>query len=335
MKLKLERALVCFISSFLMVTGSIFGTNHWDTPEKYTARVDSLTLFSNTMETAVPQTEVYNLIRNHLASPSADGREKKVLVLGYDGTRVDTLTTIDPANSAITKLSENGYGVISYCGGVNYPRMNTQATSTAPGWCSMLTGTWADVHGVRRNMQPKSNDHLTLLTTAVQDGIADSSAFYISWKGHFSNRLMTYYPEKQYVEKEGLPVRFVQADDDEGTLANVKNDLAQKDCTDFIFFIMEYVDHVGHSSGFDVKNKKYVNAFHTADEKALDILNTLEARETYEQEDWLILITTDHGGCNLNHGRCTIQERYTFMFCNKPILPPQEEPFIIFGAPNR
>ena len=84
------------------------------------------------METAVPQTEVYNLIRNHLASPSADGREKKVLVLGYDGTRVDTLTTIDPANSAITKLSENGYGVISYCGGVNYPRMNTQATSTAP-----------------------------------------------------------------------------------------------------------------------------------------------------------------------------------------------------------
>ena len=320
MKLNLERALVWIISTFLMVTGSMFGTNHWDTPEKYTARVESLTLFSNTMETAVPQTAVYNLIRNHLATPSADGRKKKVLVLGYDGTRVDTLTTIDPQESAITKLSQNGYGVLSYCGGVNYPRMNTQATSTAPGWCSMLTGAWADVHGITGNGQAKSNDHLTLLTTAVQDGIADSSAFYVSWSGHFNRKNTTYYPEKQYVEEKGLPVKFQYADNDEGTLANVKHDLAQKDCTDFIFFIMEYADHTGHTSGFDVKNKKYVSAFHEADAQALSVLRVLEARETYDQEDWLLIITTDHGGCNLNHGRCTIQERYTFLFCNKPIL---------------
>ena len=320
MKLFFERALVWIISTFLMVTGSMFGTNHWDTPKTYSERVNSLTLFSNTMETAVPQTELYNIIRGHLTAPLPEGKtEKKVLVLGYDGTRVDTLTTIDPQNSAITKLSDGGYGVLTYCGGVNYPHYNTQATSTAPGWCSMLTGVWADVHGIRGNYTPKSNDHLTLLTTSVQDGIADSSAFYISWKGHFSNPLTTYYPEKQYVEKAGLPVRFVQADDDEGTLQNVKNDLAQKDCTDFIFFIMEYVDHAGHSSGFDVKNKKYVDAFHTADAQALDVLRVLEARETYDQEDWLLLITTDHGGCNLNHGRCTIQERYTFLFSNKPI----------------
>ena len=321
MKLYLERALVWFFSAFLMVTGSIFGTNHWDTPEKYTARVESLTMFSNTMETAVPQTEVYNLIRNHLATPSADGKEKKVLVLGYDGTRVDTLTTIRPEESAIqTMLDDGANAVISYCGGVNYPRMNTQATSTAPGWCSMLTGAWADVHGVTGNGIAKSNDHLTLLATAVQDGIADSSAFYVSWSGHFNSRFTTYYKEKQYVEEKGLPVKFEYSETDEGTIEKVKNDLAQKDCTDFLFFIMEYVDHTGHSSGFDVKNDKYIDAFHTADKQALSVLQALEARETYDQEDWLVLITTDHGGCNLNHGRCTIMERYTFMFCNKPIL---------------
>ena len=320
MKLAIERALVWLISTILMVTGSLFGVNHWDTPEKYIARVDSLSLFSNTRETAIPQTEVYRLIHDHLASPSADGRKKKVLVLGYDGTRVDTLTTINPQESAITKLSENGYGVLSYCGGVNYPHMNTQATSTAPGWCTMLTGVWANVHGIYMNYTPKSNDHLTLLTTSVLDGIADSSAFYVSWKGHFNSRFTTYYPEKKYVEEKGLPVKFQYAETDEGTLQNVKNDLAQKDCSDFLFFIMEYVDHTGHTSGFDVKNPKYIDAFHTADANALDILHALEARETYGEEDWLVLITTDHGGCNINHGRCTIQERYTFMFCNKPIL---------------
>jgi predicted AlkP superfamily pyrophosphatase or phosphodiesterase len=210
--------------------------------------------------------------------------------------------------------------VLSYCGGVNYPHMNTQATSTAPGWCTMLTGVWANVHGIYMNYTPKSNDHLTLLTTSVLDGIADSSAFYVSWKGHFNSRFTTYYPEKKYVEEKGLPVKFQYAETDEGTLQNVKNDLAQKDCSDFLFFIMECVDHTGHTSGFDVKNQKYIDAFHTADANALDILHALEARETYGEEDWLVLITTDHGGCNINHGRCTIQERYTFMFCNKPIL---------------
>lgn len=320
MKLFFERAIIWIVSTVLMVAGSLFGTNHWDTAKAYSDRVNSLTMFSNTMETAVPQTQVYALIRNHLATPSPEGKEKKVLVLGYDGCRVDLFTQIVPQESAITKIADDGYAVLSYCGGVNYPHLNTQATSTAPGWCSMLTGEWANVHGIRTNGVPKSNDHLTLLTTAVQDGIADSSAFYVSWTGHFNSRLTTYYPEKQYVEEKGLPVKFQYAEDDALTLENVKNDLAQKDCTDFIFFIMEYTDHTGHSSGFDLKNPKYVDAFYEADAQALDVLHALEARETYAEEDWLLLITTDHGGVNLNHGRCTIQERYTFIICNKPIL---------------
>ncbi len=322
MNLIVQRIIATIVTFFLMVTGSLVGTNSWDTPEKYTDRVRNMDIFSNAMEDALPQTKVYSMIRDHLTTPSPDGKEKKVLVIGYDGCRADTLALAESAEtSAILNLTENGgQTILTYCGGVNYPALNTQATSTAPGWCSMLTGEWADVHGIRNNGQPKSNDHLTLLTTLVQNGTVDSSAFYISWSGHFSHPLTTYYPEKKYVEENNINTHFVHADDDAGTLDNVLKDLAQKDCTDFIFSILEYTDHEGHSSGFGAWNKKYAKAFADAENSGIQILRTLRARETYDQEDWLVLITTDHGGYNLDHGRCTIHERYTFLTSNKPIL---------------
>jgi hypothetical protein len=265
---------------------------------------------------------VYKLIKDHFTSELPEGKtDKKVIVIGYDGCRADTLRLMESAQtSAILDLTEKGgETILTYAGGVNYPYLNTQATSTAPGWCSMLTGEWANVHGIRFNMQRKSNDHLTLLTTLVQDGIVDSSAFYISWNGHFGNYFTTYYPEKEFVEENDINTHFVQARNDTETCDNVLADLGQKDCSDFIFTILEHTDHEGHASGFGAWNPKYAKEFFAAESDALQMLSVLRARETFEQEDWLILITTDHGGYNLNHGRCTIQERYTFLTSNKPL----------------
>ena len=324
MKANFHRIIATAVTFFLMVTGSIFGTNRFsETPDQYMEYVRGISVYSNTMEDAMPQTMVYSLIKDHFTSPLPEGKTtKKVLVIGYDGCRADTLRLMESAEtSAILDLTEGGgETILTYCGGVNYPYLNKQATSTAPGWCSMLTGQWADVHGIRRNGQRKSNDHLTLLTTLVQDGTIDSSAFYISWTGHFGSYFTTYYPEKQYVEEKGINTHFVQADDDDGTLSNVLNDLKQENCTDFIFSILEHTDHVGHSSGFGAWNPKYAKEFAEDETSALEILRTLRARATYAEEDWLILLTSDHGGYNLNHGRCTIHERYTFLTSNKPIL---------------
>lgn len=52
---------------------------------------------------------------------------------------------------------------------------------------------------------------------------------------------------------------------------------------------------------------------------ALDILNAIESRPTYAQEDWLIVITTDHGGIGTSHGGQTLEERNTWVVCNKAI----------------
>ena len=48
-----------------------------------------------------------------------------------------------------------------------------------------------------------------------------------------------------------------------------------------------------------------------------EVIKAIEARETYETEDWLIIVTSDHGGIETGHGGPSIQERMTFVVMNK------------------
>ena len=184
----------------------------------------------------------------------------------------------------------------------------------------MLTGVWADVHGITANSIPKSNDYLTLLTTSVESGTADSSAFYVSWGGHFSKDSATYINELHYIEDKGLPVTFARSEtDDPGTLELVLADVTKPACSDFIFSIFEYCDHAGHNSGFSHNNPRYREAFQNAETTANTIIDAIESRPTYDAEDWLILITSDHGGFARWHGHASLQERLTFIAANKPL----------------
>lgn len=284
--------------------------------------VDALAIMKNTRQTAIPQTRINTLLSEHFNSELPEGKtEKKAIVIGYDGCRVDTFSLLDSEHkSAInTLLNDGGQAMFSYCGGVNMPEKNTQDTSTAPGWCSMLTGEWADVHGVYKNYQPKQVEPKTLLISLVEDGKIDSSAFYVSWAGHFSKPKATYINELSYIEENNINSVFLRAGDDEGTKANVLGDINKADCSDFIFLTLEYTDHSGHGTGFSLDNPNYVNGFYSADEAGEEFIEAIKSRPTYDTEDWLILITTDHGGIRRNHGGPSVQERTTFIVSNKEI----------------
>lgn len=320
MFLTAQKIISVIVTAFMFIGGNFAFVNHADTTKAYNKAVNSIGVFENTRETAIGQVQMYDIISDHFSSALPEGKtEKKVIVIGYDGCRLDTLSLMkNEKNGGIqTLLNDGGKAVISYCGGVNYPKINKQATSTAPGWCSMLTGKWADVTGVDNNSIPKSNDHLTLLTTLVEGGTINSSAFYVSWNGHFNDSDSTYFNEKNYVESKGINAKFVDADDDDGTFSNVITDVKKADCSDFIFSIFEYCDHEGHSTGFGPNNEKYAQAFYDQQSDADEIISAIKARPTYSTEDWLIIITSDHGGYNLTHGALTQQERYTFIITNK------------------
>ena len=318
----MKKKILIIALAVVLIAGAVafpfvrFMVDFKDTEDAYRANVVHSGLRDNTIETAIPQTELYNIIKGHFEGELPEGKtEKKAIIIGYDGCRVDALKLSD---GGIKYMIENGASAnYAYCGGVNYPEKNTQDTSTAPGWCSILTGVWADKHGVTANDITKSMEYKTLLTSLVEDETIDSSMFITKWKGHFDRKNATYLEEKSYCEENNLNVTFARCDDDAASYDFAIKEIEQKNCADFLFVIYEHTDSAGHNSGFTYNNPKYRQAFIDMDNYGLDTIKAIEGRETYETEDWLIIIASDHGGIGTDHGGDSVQERMTFIVMNK------------------
>ncbi len=313
--------LLTKIITVILIIPSLLGVyskDAKDTEDAYKEKVSSIA-YENTIETAIAQTDIHDLVEEHFASALPEGKtEKKAIIIGYDGCRADALTLANGKDSGIAKMLSNGAALnLVYCGGVNYPEKNTQDTSTAPGWCSILTGEWADKTGITGNGITKTMEYKTLLTSLTESKIIDSAAFVTSWNGHFSTENATYNLEKAYCEENNLDVSFDLCSSDTNSANTVIKNLKDEDCSDFIFAIYEGTDHAGHAFGFSTSNPIYKVGFRINDVLAYRTLNAIEERETYSTEDWLIIITSDHGGYMTGHGDESIQERMTFIVTNK------------------
>ncbi len=308
------------LSVFLMIPAlfGIYSNDAKDTESAYLENINQIA-YENTVETAIPQTELYNMINDHFNSPLPEGkREKKAIVIGYDGCRADALTFTEDRYSGINKMLSDGASLtLAYCGGVNYPAENTQKTSTAPGWCSVLTGLWADKTGITGNGITKSLEHKTLMTTLTEDGTIDSANFITIWEGHFTDDNSTYKLEKAYCEENKINVKFNLCSTNTKSANTAIADIEQADCSDFIFAIYEGTDGAGHAFGFSTNNPIYQAGYRLNDVLAYKTIAAIEERETYETEDWLIIITSDHGGFGTDHGGPSIQERMIFIVSNK------------------
>lgn len=325
--MKNKKKIIISVVSVVVVLGIIAGAlalyftryhkDKNDTEELFRQNVASVG-YENTIEKAYPQTDLYDIIKDHFEADLPKGKtEKKVVIIGYDGCRADILAE-KQEKGAVSYLLENGASNnLTYCGGVNYPEVNTQDTSTAPGWCSIVTGKWADVHGITGNGIVKAVEPKTLMTSLVEDGTIDSASFITKWKGHFSRDGATYLDEKAYCEENNLNVEFELRKNKEDIHTGAMEEITSEDCSDFVFIIYEDTDSAGHDFGFSYNNPVYKDAFKTEDAYGYEVIKAIEARETYETEDWLIIVTSDHGGVETGHGGPSIQERMTFVVMNK------------------
>ena len=139
------------------------------------------------------------------------------------------------------------------------------------------------------------------MTSLVEDGTIDNSAFITKWKGHFTNDDSTYKDEKAYCEEKGLDVDFELRNGLEDVHTGAMEEIKSADCADFVFIIYEDTDSTGHDYGFTFNNPKYKQAFQTEDNYGYEVIKAIEARDTYETEDWLIIVTSDHGGVRAGH----------------------------------
>ncbi|MEK6628073.1 MAG: alkaline phosphatase family protein, partial [Bdellovibrionota bacterium] len=65
--------------------------------------------------------------------------------------------------------------------------------------------------------------------------------------------------------------------------------------TDVIMGVFDMIDGAGHSHGFD-NNDKYLEAISAADVQVGSILNVIKERAALNNEEWLVVLTSDHGG---------------------------------------
>ena len=286
-----------------------------DTVDNYKKRIDAIEIYENTLETARPMTDVYTVIDDHLSSPLPEGKtQKKVLVLGWDGCRADAMCMLDGKDAVNALLKDGGHAYIAYCGGANYPANITQDTSTRPGWTSMFIGQWAGEDTFDENGSKKQDEPLTIMTRSVESGDLSSAAFYYSWDGHNAS----YAHEIAYTKEKGINMTWGFSENgDEGTFDKALKDVKDLNGSDFIFTIFEYCDEYGHGYGFWNDTPEYKEAFRLSNEMSVALIDAVKSRATYAQEDWLFLITSDHGGYARGHGGEKLMERMMFIITNK------------------
>lgn len=255
-------------------------------------------------------------------------------------------------NSPLSGLAElfktDGAGIyLAYAGG-NKGTDTEQATSTAPGWAALLSGQWGVVNGVTDNGMYKDIEHKTFMLEAAIGEYGENyrTTFAASWSEHFTK---TYLSEVEYLrERSGVEEKNItdcaKFEDITGYLDDIsKSSTVDMDfkyvatdadlheyllsCVeeggenerDIVFGIYEGTDHNGHDGGFGNENQEYIKGFRDQDARCYELLQAIYSRPSFEDEDWLIIITADHGGIETWHGGQTLEERTTWIACNKPI----------------
>lgn len=226
----------------------------------------------------------------------------KVLVIGIDGCRADALRMAD-APEIHTLLD---HAVYSYDALTRFP------TWSGPGWSSMCTGVWSEKHG-------------------VLDNSFFGSQFDVY--PHFIQRAETYNPALH----SASIVHWSPINTEINTLCdieiNVPTDADVRDEAvayltnnnpDILFVAFDDVDHAGHTYGFDPSIPEYMELISITARFVGDIMAALQARPNFIAENWLVLLTPDHGGNLEGHGGASLEERNIFFVAWQPGSAPIE-----------
>ena len=207
----------------------------------------------------------------------------KVLLIGIDGLRPDVL--LQAATPNIDSLIEDA----AYSFGT---RTGTH-TVTGPGWFNILTGVWEDKHGVKDNSFKGANyQQFPNLVTRLEDNDPNFNTYSLASLSWINDIIIPRVDTEFYrpFEKEG-----------DLKVAEKASRLLSHHNVDFMFAYFLGVDIAGHNYGFDPQVPEYLAEIETIDHYVGMLMQGLKSRSTYNQERWLTIFTSDHGGKGKSH----------------------------------
>ena len=270
------------------------------------------------------------------ALASGPGRDndfagKRVLLIGVDGCRADALRAAMESGKApaLALLAKKGCANWSVFAGGELGGATEQATSSGPGWSTILTGVWRNKHGVRSNKfeehriaefphfmrrikdaKPTASCASIADWPEIHDFIVDASRI---GGAEFLDAKITLRPDLARKAHDWPELDTVVRDR--------ATALLREGNPDALFVYFGQVDEFGHAAAdpagqFAPDNAPYLGAIGRVDALIGDVLAAVRTRPHFTEEDWLTLVTTDHGGTGTGHGKQSREERDIWLLVN-------------------
>ncbi|MCL6217688.1 alkaline phosphatase family protein [Zunongwangia pacifica] len=255
-------------------------------------------------------------------------KEKKLVFIIVDGIAADMIPKATTPN--LDLISQNGDFSEAYVGGGKGTYSETP-TISAVGYNSLLTGVWVNKHNVYGNeiKQPNYN-YPTIFRLFTNDFPEKQTAIFSTWQDNrtklVGEKLVgTNFLDVDYAfdgfEKDTInfphdPYReYIKNIDHK--VANHAADYIKKEGPDLSWVYLEFSDDMGHGYG---DSPQLYNAIEFEDQLIGKIYESINYREANFNEDWLFIVTTDHGRTakdGKHHGGQSDRERSTWIAMNK------------------
>ena len=220
----------------------------------------------------------------------AQAKTPKALMVMVDGLRADAVENLPLPTLLMLrdgKWQPDYKGCYSWTAHTLYDaRPSSAANHTA-----IATGVTAKKTGVYNNGEtPRGNyaewpSWLARLAAAKPDV---SALFTYSWDGDIG---LSPHPKVGDMRVPSLEVS--------ATLPKI---IAGADAPDALMCFIGLGDEGGHGSGFYPYGRSYIHNLKLVDRMIGDMLAAIASRPSFKDEDWLILVTSDHGGYGRAHG---------------------------------
>jgi hypothetical protein len=224
------------------------------------------------------------------AAPSQAG-VKKVLTIAMDGVRPDALAAANTPH--IDSLLDGTFFGTGAPSGIF--AMNAQAehlTFSGPGWGAYMTGLHVDRHGADtngfENVVPGTTDWFTPL-----------EAFNPNLHTH---RVLTWNIANTSIPSGADTAENFEYDQNgDQLMTNRVVQWMQDPATDAVMMFYSDTDTAGHTCGFSPTAGCYIAQIQDVDSQIGQIMTAMAARLNFANEDWLVIMTSDHGGLGTGH----------------------------------
>lgn len=264
-----------------------------------------------------------------LSTITGFSKTRKAVFIIIDGVPADMIERLN--TPTINRIASQGAYARAYTGG-EVGGYSQTPTISAIGYTNLLTATWSNKHNVGGNSNLKPNyNYWTIFRIAKEQKREYKTAIYSSWTDNRTVLLGEGKKETGHLKIDYVcdgfdldTLRFPQKDKELHIFdidEHVSKQAAQgirNDAPDLSWVYLWYTDDAGHIEGngsfFDEYTQK-------ADLQIERIWQAVQYREKYFDEEWMVVVTTDHGRTEsgYGHGGQSERERTTWIATNQQV----------------